>query len=372
MLFSGKSLSVLFGIVSCLCLLVILTAFSPAPLAAQTCQLQFEVRDTVAFSGEANAVIAVYMQNYADTVGGFQLWFILNRPDIMEFVRDSTLMVDTTYWECLEWDGPVCIDSNDVTNQVILYGHEYDWLTADSMYIMEGAFDTTGTLISGWDAVVARSLGMGGIDMKVTAIVNDIMPPYNEGILPQNGSIPLIKLLANIYDLPDTLQDRTVDIIIQSDNLSQFSISDMQGYSIGIVTDTVISERCFTCGPGIDPPCESMYEVPCSSPEVDSTWCCDTSLVPRLDTDYLCIGNGSLTALRPFICGDVDGNGVVNILDITRLVAFLYKEGAGPEDPRAADVNSSCTTNILDITALVSFLYKQGSALICPFFYPCL
>ncbi|MEW5924843.1 MAG: dockerin type I repeat-containing protein [Candidatus Zixiibacteriota bacterium] len=370
--FSGKSLSALFGSVSCLILLVILTALMPAPLAAQSCNLELEVRDTIAFSGEANAVITVYMKNYVDTVGAFELWFILNRPDIMQFVLDSTLRIDTLYWRCLEWDDIFCVDSSDITDSVILYGVEYDWLTADSMYVREGAFDTTGTLISGWDAVIARSLAPGGMDLKVTGMANDFLPPFNDGILPQDGMYPLIKLLTNVYELPDTLQDRTVGILIQKSNLSVFSISDMHGSSIGIIVDTVYEEKCYTCGPGIDPPCDPMWRVPCESPEVDSVWCCDTVYVPYLDTTYVCIEDGWLTAVPVFLCGDVDGNGTVNILDITRLVAYLYKQGEAPEDLRAADVNNSCSTNILDVTALVSYLYKQGAALNCPYFYPCL
>ncbi len=59
-------------------------------------------------------------------------------------------------------------------------------------------------------------------------------------------------------------------------------------------------------------------------------------------------------------CGDVDRSGGINILDITFLIALLYKDGPEPVPPELGDVDKSGTVNILDITYLISFLYKDG------------
>ncbi len=66
-----------------------------------------------------------------------------------------------------------------------------------------------------------------------------------------------------------------------------------------------------------------------------------------------------------FICGDANGDEVVNILDITFLIAYLYKEGPAPDPLEKADVNSSGNVNILDITYLIAFLYKDGPEPVC-------
>jgi len=66
------------------------------------------------------------------------------------------------------------------------------------------------------------------------------------------------------------------------------------------------------------------------------------------------------------VCGDADGNGLVNILDITRLINYLYMGGPEPDPMEAADVNGSGQLNILDITYLINFLYKSGPDLACP------
>ncbi|MEW5924943.1 MAG: M14 family zinc carboxypeptidase [Candidatus Zixiibacteriota bacterium] len=68
----------------------------------------------------------------------------------------------------------------------------------------------------------------------------------------------------------------------------------------------------------------------------------------------------------PYFCGDANGDGTVNLLDITFLISFLYKSGPSPDPFESADVNSSGSVNILDITYILSYLYKNGPAPDCP------
>ena len=60
------------------------------------------------------------------------------------------------------------------------------------------------------------------------------------------------------------------------------------------------------------------------------------------------------------IMGDVDGSGVMNVLDITCLVIYLYKRGPAPECPAEADVDCSCGLNILDVSCIIRSLYQSG------------
>jgi len=68
----------------------------------------------------------------------------------------------------------------------------------------------------------------------------------------------------------------------------------------------------------------------------------------------------------PFICGDIDANAAVNILDAAYLIRYLYKGGPQPKPPEVADADHSGSLNILDIAYLVSYLYKGGLAPDCP------
>ncbi|MFH2036522.1 MAG: S41 family peptidase, partial [Candidatus Zixiibacteriota bacterium] len=73
------------------------------------------------------------------------------------------------------------------------------------------------------------------------------------------------------------------------------------------------------------------------------------------DDNHDLIGNAC-----EYLCGDFDNNGLINILDITGLISFLYKGGPAPESAWAADPDGNNTINILDITYLIGFLYKSG------------
>jgi len=63
--------------------------------------------------------------------------------------------------------------------------------------------------------------------------------------------------------------------------------------------------------------------------------------------------------------GDTDNNNVVNILDITYLISYLYKEGSPPPCLYQSDANGNGNINILDITYLIAYLYKGGPVPVC-------
>jgi hypothetical protein len=74
----------------------------------------------------------------------------------------------------------------------------------------------------------------------------------------------------------------------------------------------------------------------------------------------------NLTVTGEFTCGDADGDGNVNMLDILHLIAYLYKGGVAPEPLVAADVNGDGSINMLDILYLIAYLYKGGPEPDCP------
>jgi len=67
-----------------------------------------------------------------------------------------------------------------------------------------------------------------------------------------------------------------------------------------------------------------------------------------------------------FICGDLNGDTDVNILDVTYYINYLYKEGPAPDPIDASDVNNDGNSNLLDITYLIGFLYDDGPPPNCP------
>ena len=66
------------------------------------------------------------------------------------------------------------------------------------------------------------------------------------------------------------------------------------------------------------------------------------------------------------ICGDVNGDYIIDIFDITHLIFYLYMDGLQPVDFQMADVNGDGELNIFDISYLISYLYLGGPAPNCP------
>ena len=68
---------------------------------------------------------------------------------------------------------------------------------------------------------------------------------------------------------------------------------------------------------------------------------------------------------RHFLCGDINGDGVVNILDYSYGFQYLYSSGPAPEPIMAGDVNGDCIVNIFDLTYIITYIYHSGPAPTC-------
>jgi hypothetical protein len=64
------------------------------------------------------------------------------------------------------------------------------------------------------------------------------------------------------------------------------------------------------------------------------------------------------------IPGDADGSGNHNILDVSYIINFLYKNGPDviPYALCSGDADCDCVINILDVTYIINYLYKNGPA----------
>jgi len=334
---------------------LILAATLPLPSAWAQPALLLRVGDTGAYPGQQDVIVPIYMNNYSDSVVAFQLWLQLDRPDIAVFSMDSATVIDTTYWECLVWDSGVCVESVLTTAE-----SEWDIFHVDTNEVLNGGIDTVGTLCSGWEYVDGRSLTGLGFDLNLVGIADLPGPPTTLGIGPQQGGV-LINLLFDVFDIPDTMTDRTVNIIISSQ-----CFSDPDGNCIGeVVIDSVLDTTCYVCNVWVDSICMDWEEVWPPPPEG-----CDSMVIEWeyfLDTIGVFLFDGSITVVAPPpICGDVNGDRLgPNVADLTYFVDWLFFGCPHPPVMEAANVDGTGGINVADLVYLVSYLFYGGPPPAC-------
>jgi len=112
--------------------------------------------------------------------------------------------------------------------------------------------------------------------------------------------------------------------------------------------------------------------------------CCDTVGNCYITDGATCAANGHLyegdgTVCTPNPCdtcdyqnpGDVNNDGVVNVLDVTYLVDFLYRGGPAPPVIANADLNGDCCIDWRDIQYMIFFIFMGGPPPVdCTCIYP--
>jgi hypothetical protein len=62
----------------------------------------------------------------------------------------------------------------------------------------------------------------------------------------------------------------------------------------------------------------------------------------------------------PFLCGDANADGLVDIADVVYLVNYLYKGDLPPDPLEAGDVNIDGIVDLADVVYLLNYLFKGG------------
>ncbi len=94
----------------------------------------------------------------------------------------------------------------------------------------------------------------------------------------------------------------------------------------------------------------------------------------RLRSDSPCLSEnndcnvliGAINDICPFICGDCDIDGRLNILDIVYLLNFIYKDGPATYPRKSGDIDHNWVIGIKDVVYLINCIYKDGPDPICP------
>lgn len=63
-----------------------------------------------------------------------------------------------------------------------------------------------------------------------------------------------------------------------------------------------------------------------------------------------------------YVCGDADGNGMINISDAVYLIAFIFSSGSAPDPLLSGDANCDGFVSISDAVYLIAYIFGGGPA----------
>jgi hypothetical protein len=68
----------------------------------------------------------------------------------------------------------------------------------------------------------------------------------------------------------------------------------------------------------------------------------------------------SVDVLAPYICGDANDDGDVNVADAVYIINFVFKGGPAPDPPCVGDANGDDDVNVGDAVYLIAFVFSGG------------
>jgi len=218
---------------------------------------------------------------------------------------------------------------------------------------------------SGWAAMAGSSLTLApgeSIAKAVTASPANGFPVPGDGFYWSN-----IKLICNTADDP-SIKDTLTFPIIMIINLEDI---DSDGFTTGCdnCPTTANSDQADSDADDLGDICDNCPDY-ANTEQLDADEdgvgdvcdnCPEVANPDQADSDGNDIGD-----VCDYICGDIDNNRIINILDIIYLIEYKFKGGPAPEFMAAADVNSDLAVNILDIVFMIDFKFKSGPEPICP------
>jgi hypothetical protein len=76
--------------------------------------------------------------------------------------------------------------------------------------------------------------------------------------------------------------------------------------------------------------------------------------------NYIARWNGSSWSPLGYICGDGNGDGLVDPADVVYLIAYLFRGGSPPNPLVAGDANCDGVVGPADVVYLISYLFRNG------------
>ena len=66
------------------------------------------------------------------------------------------------------------------------------------------------------------------------------------------------------------------------------------------------------------------------------------------------------------VCGDANGDGVVNVGDVVFLINYIFRGGSAPDPIEAGYANDDGVCDVGDAVYLLNYIFKGGPDPVCP------
>ncbi len=252
----------------------------------------------------STAALHLGFTNVQDHIAGFELRLVLNRPDLAVFTGD---------------------------------------------------FDTTGSVIGGWEYVWAETED-GGSTLHIAGLAEMFQPYNHPPVFPSDTERTLLRVTLQIKPVPDTLTARTGSVEIDT-SLQYFGFATDIGELIGLKADTTFDTLWYHCLQYDDTGCilwQQVWSEPYERIYVDTT------IHPYLDTAYISLSPGSVTVLpncTPIQTpGDVNRDGIASEADHMALETFVANGSPALPSAHNADLNGDSCVGVADIQLLARYL----------------
>ncbi|MDX9857010.1 MAG: hypothetical protein RBT76_04430 [candidate division Zixibacteria bacterium] len=289
----------------------VLLLCSTATVFSQVPRVVVSVGDTSFVAGSRNNYLSLRLYNFEDSIAGVGLQLKSERPDLVTFNFSGV------------------------------------------------AFDTVGTLVSGWEYCVVVDSLSNGVFWRLAAAA-DFFPDQNRppAIPPQSGGI-VVRVPLNTPPNPDT----SLPLIAPITMFGRQEFSTTGGQLIGVVTDTIVDTSYLACQNWLGDSCTLWFEVDPSISPYDSI-AYDSSLVGQIDTTVVVSIGGSVSLIPTLQC-DITADNSVDLSDLICLVNFLFlgQTSGGCVYFGYCDPDSSGGTDLSDLIQLVNYLFLGGNQL---------
>jgi hypothetical protein len=202
-------------------------------------------------------------------------------------------------------------------------------------------------------------MDMNGVEMNPTFLDPDgngkwCFPAYNPTCksLPAENKVPTVE--PPIIDCGDPMQNARAGLLYERTLTGEDPslCGHPMVFSVNHITDTLYRAKTPTNQPSIDPTTGIFRWLPAAA---------DTGLW-MFTAGLRTIGDPTECTfiIDPYVCGDANGDGLVNIGDAVFIITYVFRGGPAPDPLEAADVNLDGNVNIGDAVYLVAYIFRSG------------